>query len=122
MVNLQVTRDGAAFALLNAENSLLLHRRMQEEDKRAEMEAAKQEEENKNNLEVSAGGERGRERLSHFSHCSCHTQDDAIDVQSKGYKKKSPWGQWVQYNDKRGRGIFYYNLVPTPPLPPLPLL
>lgn len=28
-----------------------------------------------------------------------------------GYRKKSPWGQWVQYNDKRGRGVFYYNVV-----------
>jgi hypothetical protein len=34
-----------------------------------------------------------------------------VDVQEKGYRKKSPWGQWVQYEDKRGRGLFYYNLV-----------
>lgn len=28
-----------------------------------------------------------------------------------GYRKRSPWGAWVQYHDKRGRGIFYYNTV-----------
>lgn len=38
-------------------------------------------------------------------------EDGVVDIQGNGYKKKSPWGQWVQYNDKRGRGVFYYNLV-----------
>jgi hypothetical protein len=47
-----VTRDGAAFALLNAENSLALHRRILEEDKRAELEAAKLEAEKSNLVEV----------------------------------------------------------------------
>jgi hypothetical protein len=39
------------------------------------------------------------------------SQDGGIDVLAGGYRKKSPWGQWVQYNDKRGRGVFYYNVV-----------
>lgn len=34
-----------------------------------------------------------------------------VDILGSGFKKKSPWGQWVQYKDKRGRGIFYYNVV-----------
>jgi hypothetical protein len=28
-----------------------------------------------------------------------------------GYKNKSPWGQWVEYRDKRDGNPFYYNLV-----------
>ena len=42
--------------------------------------------------------------------CVC-VQDGGVDVLSGGLRKKSPWGQWVQYNDKRGRGVFYYNVV-----------
>ncbi len=39
------------------------------------------------------------------------TKEGGIDVLASGYRKRSPWGQWVQYNDKRGRGVFYYNVV-----------
>lgn len=28
-----------------------------------------------------------------------------------GYKDKSPWGAWVRYADKNGKGKFYYNPV-----------
>lgn len=28
-----------------------------------------------------------------------------------GYRGRSPYGQWVEYIDKRGRGPFYYNPV-----------
>jgi serine/threonine-protein phosphatase 6 regulatory ankyrin repeat subunit A len=34
-----------------------------------------------------------------------------IDINKCGYRNKSPWGAWVDYSDKRGRGIFYYNPV-----------
>jgi hypothetical protein len=26
-------------------------------------------------------------------------------------RNRNPWGQWVELNDKRGQGIFYYNTV-----------
>jgi hypothetical protein len=57
-----------------------------------------------------------------FVRSSALPQDEAVNVQDKGYKKKSPWGQWVQYDDKRGRGLFYYNLVSLhPPCCALPV-
>ena len=33
------------------------------------------------------------------------------DEAAAGYRNKTPWGAWVEYNDKRGGGIFYYNPV-----------
>ena len=37
--------------------------------------------------------------------------EGTYDEGSVGYRNKSPWGAWVEYNDKRGRGVFYYNPV-----------
>ena len=28
-----------------------------------------------------------------------------------GYRGRSPYGAWVKYEDKRNRGVFYYNPV-----------
>lgn len=37
--------------------------------------------------------------------------DAEVDWRSSALGKQNPLGQWVQYKDKRGRGIFYYNTV-----------
>lgn len=37
--------------------------------------------------------------------------DMEVDWRSSALGRQNPLGQWVQYNDKRGRGIFYYNTV-----------
>ena len=89
MVNLlldsKVQRRPSAFALLGAENYERVERRMAAEDKRARELAEKEE----------------RERLR-----------KALEgANPNDVRTRNPWGQWVEYNDKRGRGIFYYNKV-----------
>lgn len=37
--------------------------------------------------------------------------DTELDWRSSALGKQNPLGQWVQYKDKRNRGIFYYNTV-----------
>eukprot|EP00602_Paraphysomonas_sp_CaronLab_P013140 CAMPEP_0185041476 /NCGR_PEP_ID=MMETSP1103-20130426/40809_1 /TAXON_ID=36769 /ORGANISM="Paraphysomonas bandaiensis, Strain Caron Lab Isolate" /LENGTH=440 /DNA_ID=CAMNT_0027581213 /DNA_START=38 /DNA_END=1357 /DNA_ORIENTATION=- len=88
LLDFKVQRRGSAFALLSGDAAIQLHKRLEEEEKQAEIEAARLEAEKKRNA-----------------------QDGVVDILGSGYKKRSPWGQWVQYNDKRGRGIFYYNVV-----------
>lgn len=84
----KVQRKGEAFALLEKDKMVILHRRLQEEERQAALEAAKLQKEREQRAE-----------------------DGGVDMAYSGYKKRSPWGCWVQYNDKRGRGIFYYNYV-----------
>lgn len=89
MVNLlldsKVQRRPSAFALLDAVNFDRVERRMQAEDKRAKDLAEKEE----------------RERLR-----------KALEgANPNDVRTRNPWGQWDEYNDKRGRGIFYYNKV-----------
>lgn len=88
LMDFKVQRRGSLFAKLEGDALKQLNSRLQEEHKRAEREAALME------------AEKAKEGL-----------DGGVDVLSGGYRKRSPWGQWVQYNDKRGRGIFYYNVV-----------
>lgn len=39
------------------------------------------------------------------------SEDMASVTAIPGYRQRSPWGAWVQYHDKKGRGVFYYNTV-----------
>lgn len=83
-------RKGEAFALLDKDKMAVLHKRLQEEEKQAALEAARLQKEREERAE-----------------------DGGVDMAYSGYKKRSPYGCWVQFNDKRGRGYFYYNYVST---------
>jgi len=88
LMDYKVQRRGSLFAKLQGDAMKQLTKRLDKEQKDAEREAKRIED------------EKARDGM-----------DGGVDVLAGGFRKKSPWGQWVQYNDKRGRGVFYYNVV-----------
>jgi len=80
--------------LLEADVGKDIHDRLHAEEKRQEMEAARQEKERKALLEDGLDGSQG----------------SAGNIRSK-----NPYGQWVEYTDKRSKTavptVFYYNKV-----------
>lgn len=77
-------RRGSWFALLTGDAAKSVEDRMKAEDREAQELAAQEEARQKANKELT---------------------------QATGYRNKSPWGAWVEYNDKRDGGVFYYNPV-----------
>jgi len=53
-----------------------------------------------------------REELEKIEHARKKNAAEGAELQNDwGYKDKSPYGQWVEYADKRDDSIFYYNRV-----------
>jgi len=88
LLNHNCQRRPSAIALLNETNGEQIKRRLEAEDQKAAAEAE--------------AAEKAKEKA---------ILEGTYDENSVGYRNKSPWGAWVEYNDKRGRGIFYYNPV-----------
>jgi len=88
LLDYKAQRDPAAFAFLDEELQKMVQKRIELEDKKAQEEAERiQEELRKKALE-------------------------GMDLDLvKGHRSKVAYGAWLEYNDKRGRGIFYYNPV-----------
>ncbi len=88
LLALKCQRRDSAFKLLEGTAKDVIMAKLEDEDKAALEEMERQE------LAKRKAAEEGEE-LSH----------------SFGYKNKSPYGQWVEYVDKRDSSIFYYNKV-----------
>ena len=88
LLELNCQRRDSAFNLLEGTPRDAVYDRLEEEDKKAQAELERQD------MARRKAAEEGEE-LSH----------------SFGYKNKSPYGQWVEYIDKRDQSIFYYNKV-----------
>jgi len=53
-----------------------------------------------------------REEIEKIEHARKKNAEEGADLTNDwGYKNKSPYGQWVEYVDKRDNSIFYYNRV-----------
>lgn len=88
----KVRRRKSLFDLLEGVPAQILKRRMDDEIKLAAAlaeEMARKEKEREENQD----------------------SDDEIDWRAGSLGALNPLGQWVQYKDKRGRGIFFYNTV-----------
>ena len=88
LLELQCQRRDSAFNLLEGHARDAVFGRLEEEDRKAREEIERQD------MARRKAAEEGEE-LTH----------------SFGYKNKSPYGQWVEYIDKRDNSIFYYNKV-----------
>jgi hypothetical protein len=86
----KVQRRPSAINLLEGEAQLLINQRIEKEEKAAALELQRQLEEMKRK----------------------EAEGQAIDFSSTaGFKSKNPWGNWVEYIDKRSNKTFYYNPV-----------
>jgi len=88
LLDYKCQRDPSSFAFLDEENQQLVQKRIEAEDKKAQEEAERQQE------ELRKKAMEGMEMNL-----------------VQGHRNKVAYGAWVEYNDKRGRGIFYYNPV-----------
>ena len=88
LMNSSAQRRPSAFSLLQGEAFDQIMKRIEQEDKRAKDLADKAE----------------RERMK-------KALEGHEEATGGGVRNRNPWGQWVDYNDKRGRGIFYYNII-----------
>jgi hypothetical protein len=88
LLNHNCQRRNSAIAMLNEDNEKQIRRRLEAEDMKAAAEAE--------------AAEKAKEKA---------ILEGTYDEGSVGIRNKNPWGAWVEYNDKRGKGIFYYNPV-----------
>lgn len=88
LLALNCQRRDSAFNLLEGAARELIVGKLDEEDRQAKEELDRLEHARKKNAEEGA-----------------ETKNDW------GYKNKSPYGQWVEYVDKRDSSMFYYNRV-----------
>jgi hypothetical protein len=90
LMDFKVQRKGIDLALLTGAVAEAVNKRIKAEEKAAKAEYDRLEKE--------------RETLTLTGGSSAVTT-------IHGYKSKSPWGQWIEYRDKRDGSPFYYNLV-----------
>ena len=88
MLNYHCQRRQSALDLLEESNREQIQRRLDAEDQKAAAEAE--------------AAEAAKEKA---------IVEGTYDESSIGFRNKTPWGAWIEYNDKRGRGVFYYNPV-----------
>jgi hypothetical protein len=88
LLNYKCHRRNSAFELLEGDAAKDIQQRILDEEAAAAAAVAKMEKE--------------RERLA---------KEGLIDTADAGYKNKNPFGQWVDYIDKRDGSTFYYNKV-----------
>jgi len=88
LLNFKCHRRNSAFELLEGEAAKDIQKRIMDEERAAAESFAKQEKE--------------RERLA---------KEGLINTAEAGYKNKDPYGQWVEFVDKRDGSSFYYNKV-----------
>lgn len=91
LFDFKVQRDGQVLALLEGDVAESIRKRMADEEKAARAAADEMEK-----------AENRRKLLQ--------SQEGVVESEF-GYANKSPWGAWIEYNDKRGGGSFYYNPV-----------
>ena len=62
--------------------------------------------------EVEEEDRKAKEEIDRLEHARKKNEEEGAAMQNDwGYKNKSPYGQWVEYVDKRDNSIFYYNRV-----------
>jgi len=88
LLNHKCQRRPSALSLLQGDLAELIAKRLDAEEKKAAADAEKA-----NAIKEKA------------------ILEGVYDESSIGYRSKSPWGAWVEFNDKKGGGIFYYNPV-----------
>lgn len=88
LLNYKCHRRNSAFELLQGDAAKDIQQLLMEEEAAAAAAFKKMEQE--------------RERLA---------REGMVDTAEAGYKNKNPYGQWVDYIDKRNGSTFYYNKV-----------
>jgi ankyrin repeat protein len=85
----KVKRRGSAFSLLQNDVYERISQRLIREEEEARAAAKAAEEEAKRQAAVTA----------------------EVNLVTRGYSHRSPYGQWVPYKDKRTKKVFFYNKV-----------
>jgi ankyrin repeat protein len=88
LMNHKCVREPGSLSLLDGEVEKAVQKRIDAEEKKAAAEAAAAEKAKQ--AAIEAGN---------------------YEENPRGNRNKSPWGAWVQYEDKRTGNIFYYNQV-----------
>lgn len=84
LLNFKCRRVESCFALLEGNAAKTITTRLTKEAREAKAQAAAEEEKRRKEAEAEGG---------------------------TGARRRTPYGAWVEYNDTRGGGIFYYNTV-----------
>lgn len=88
LLALNCQRRDSAFNLLEGTAKEMIMGKLEEEDRKA------------------------KEEIDRLEHARKKNEEEGAAMQNDwGYKNKSPYGQWVEYVDKRDNSIFYYNRV-----------